>query len=197
MLSFDFLPDDVALLRDFVAYQAELIERINELCQQSPLRRMRTPGGRWMSAEMSNCGSLGWVSDEQGYRYTALDPLNGLAWPQMPVEFALLAREAARQAGFGPFEPDACLINCYREGAQMGAHRDVDERDFTQPIVSVSLGAPALFLWYGARRAGKPVKMALEPGDVLVWGRSARKGYHAVQRPTAGVRYNLTFRKAG
>lgn len=197
MLALDFLPEDIVLLPAFVADPAAVVTLIEQVYQQAPPRRMQTPGGRWMSAEMSNCGALGWVSDKLGYRYTPHDPVSGREWPKMPVEFAVLAREAAQQAGFGPFEPDACLINCYRESAQMGAHRDADERDFAQPIVSVSLGAPAVFLWYGVKRSGTPVKIPLAPGDVLVWGRSARKGYHAVQRPLAGVRYNLTFRKAG
>lgn len=190
------LPADVVLLSQFVEAPDALLASVERLCRQSPLRRMRTPGGRWMSAEMSNCGPLGWISDEAGYRYSAVDPLSGQPWPEMPGEFATLANRASLSAGFGGFQPDACLINCYRDRAQMGAHRDADERDYTQPIVSVSLGCPATFLWFGASRALRPIRWLLNPGDVLVWGRSARKGYHGVQRPQGGVRYNLTFRKA-
>jgi alkylated DNA repair protein (DNA oxidative demethylase) len=193
----ELLPEDVIHLRSFVIDPGSLLQAIEQICDVAPLRRMRTPGGRWMSAEMSNCGTLGWVSDEAGYRYVANDPLSGHSWPTMPTRFSDLAAHAAQEAGFGTFFPDACLINCYRGRAQMGAHRDADERDFSQPIVSVSLVSPAQFLWYGLRRAGKPVRIVLEPGDVLVWGRSARKGYHAVQAPQGPLRYNLTFRRAG
>ena len=189
--------EDVVLLRGFVTDPSMLMEQILLLYDSAPARRMQTPGGRWMSAEMTNCGALGWVSDQTGYRYSPQDPLSGRAWPEMPLAFREWAGRAAHAAGFGVFEPDACLINCYRGRAQMGAHRDADERDFSQPIVSISLGAPAYFLWYGPHRRGSPVKIWLESGDVLVWGRSARKGYHAVQRPQGEVRYNLTLRKAG
>lgn len=191
------LPTDVVRLEAFVTDAAALIAHIEQLCQAAPLRRMRTPGGRWMSAEMTNCGPLGWISDQNGYRYSSRDPLSDRLWPAMPTEFVDLAKRASATAGFGEFTPDACLINCYRERAQMGAHRDADERDFSQPIVSVSLVSAAQFLWYGARRTGQPVKIWLQPGDVLVWGRSARRGYHAVQRPQGPMRYNLTFRCAG
>ena len=192
-----FLPVDVVRLPAFVSEPENVVPIIKKVTAQAPLRRMRTPGGRWMSAEMTNCGRLGWVSDERGYRYVTEDPLSGRSWPAMPDLFAELADRAAQAAGFGAFQPDACLINCYRGRAQMGAHRDADERDFSQPIVSVSLVSSAQFLWYGPRRAGKPVRILLEPGDVLVWGRSARKGYHAVQAPQGPLRYNLTFRRAG
>ena len=159
-------------------------------------RHLKTPGGRAMSAAMTSCGHCGWYSDARGYRYERLDPLTGQAWPEMPLAFATLAREASIAAGFGPFEPDTCLINRYTPTAQMGAHRDADERDFSQPIVSVTLGTPATFLWYGAERRGSPRRVRLLPGDVLVWGGAARQGYHAVQKPEGGTRINLTFRKA-
>ncbi|MFZ9993508.1 MAG: alpha-ketoglutarate-dependent dioxygenase AlkB [Steroidobacteraceae bacterium] len=188
---------DLYVLRRFVTAPAAFVQMVVTLYESAPPRRMQTPGGRLMSSEMTNCGALGWVSDHAGYRYVTQDPLTGSAWPEMPEAFRDLAGRAALAAGFGIFEPDACLINCYRGPAQMGAHRDADERDFSQPIVSVSLGAPAYFLWYGAQRRGSPAKLWLESGDVVVWGRSARKGYHAVQRPQGEVRYNLTLRKAG
>ena len=177
-----------------------------------------------MSAAMTNCGALGWVSDARGYRYEPCDPLTGRPWPAMPALLHDLAQRAAAAAGWPGFDPDACLVNRYVPGARMGAHRDADERDFTQPIVSVTLCAAAMFFWYGARRAGTPLKVRLEPGDVLVWGGAARRGYHGVGPPlvsadptqadlwgdggdgvvasAAGalagpVRINLTFRKAG
>jgi DNA oxidative demethylase len=157
-----------------------------------------------MSAAMTNCGALGWVSDARGYRYEPCDPLTGHPWPAMPALLRDLAQRAAAAAGWPGFDPDACLVNRYVPGARMGAHRDADERDFTQPIVSVTLGAAAMFFWYGARRAGTPLKVRLEPGDVLVWGGAARRGYHGVGPPLVAeaaqagpLRINLTFRKAG
>ncbi len=154
-----------------------------------------------MSAAMTNCGALGWHSDARGYRYEPCDPLSGLPWPAMPSIFLDLAQRAAAEGGYRDFLPDACLINRYAGKAKMGAHRDADELDFSQPIVSVTLGAAATFLWYGKLRSGSAVKIRLEPSDVLVWGGSARRGYHAVGQAegaaTGAVRINLTFRKAG
>lgn len=193
---------EVVLLRGFAAPGGELDAAVETISAAAPFRHLKTPGGRAMSAAMTSCGDCGWYSDARGYRYEALDPLSGAPWPPIPASFRSLARRAAAAAGFGEaFTPDTCLVNRYVAGARMGAHRDADERDFTQPIVSVTLGAAATFLWYGARRAGSPVKARLEPGDVLVWGGAARKGYHAVGSPEqglfgGGVRINLTFRKA-
>lgn len=189
------------LLHGFAAPTDDLDAAVEVLSAAAPFRHLKTPGGRAMSAAMTSCGACGWYSDVRGYRYEPLDPLSGLPWPKMPSAFSLLSRRAAAEAGFGDaFAPDTCLINRYVPGARMGAHRDADERDFTQPIVSVTLGAAATFLWYGDRRAGSPVRVRLEPGDVLVWGGAARKGYHAVGSPEqglfGGVRINLTFRKA-
>ncbi len=156
-----------------------------------------------MSVAMTNCGAWGWHSDTAGYRYVARDPLTDRAWPTMPERFVDLAETAATFAGFGRFAPDCCLINRYAVGAQMGIHRDFDERDLSQPIVSVSIGLPAVFCWYGAVRSGRPLTVPLYSGDVLVWGAGARTGYHAVRRVAAAVdpraepfRYNLTFRRA-
>ena len=192
---------EVGLLRGFVVATAEYAAAVDLVAAAAPFRQLQTPGGRTMSAAMTNCGTLGWYSDIKGYRYERCDPLSGLAWPAMPPIFLDLAQRAASKAGYRDFLPDACLINRYAGKAKMGAHRDADERDFSQPIVSVTLGAAATFLWYGQLRSGPAVKIRLEPSDVLVWGRSARRGYHAVgqaEGAAAGaVRINLTFRKAG
>lgn len=156
-----------------------------------------------MSVAMTNCGPLGWHSDSRGYRYVGADPLTGRAWPPMSAAFRDLARRAAEAGGFDGFEPDACLVNRYEPGAQMGAHRDHDELDMRHPIVSVSIGLPAQFLWYGAARSGSPRRLWLEDGDVVVWGGPARAAYHGVRKLdpgmhplTGALRYNLTFRRA-
>jgi len=198
---------DVHLLRGRAAPTARLVEIIHTLAAVAPFRRLKTPGGGTMSVAMTNCGSWGWHSDARGYRYVDRDPMSGRAWAPMPAEFAGLANGAAAEAGFAGFEPDACLVNRYEVGAQMGAHRDFDELDMRHPIVSVSIGLPALFLWHGATRGGTPRRVELHDGDVLVWGGSARAGYHAVKRIAApdllgagpgdaALRYNLTFRRA-
>jgi alkylated DNA repair protein (DNA oxidative demethylase) len=157
-----------------------------------------------MSVAMTNCGSLGWVTDETGYRYDAIDPTSGLHWPTMPPVFAQLARDAADAAGFGNFVPDACLVNRYEPGAQMGVHQDKDEATYDSPIVSVSLGLPAVFLFGGLRRSDRPRRVRLESGDVVVWGGTARLAFHGVAKLAEGnhpltgrSRINLTFRKAG
>ena len=187
----------VVLLSGFALPTEALQAEVDTIAAAAPFRHLATPGGRAMSAAMTSCGRCGWYSDASGgYRYEPLDPQSGAPWPAMPAAFARLARQAAVAAGFGPFEPDTCLINRYAPSAQMGAHRDADERDFSHPIVSVTLGNPATFLWYGAERRGTPRRVRLLPGDVLVWGGAARKGYHAVQKPEGGIRINLTFRRA-
>jgi alkylated DNA repair protein (DNA oxidative demethylase) len=169
----------------------------------APFRHMRTPGGFTMSVAMTNCGPFGWVSDPTGYRYSEADPGSGLPWPSMPSSFASLAGRAAAAAGFARFEPDACLVNRYASGARLTLHQDKDERDFGEPIVSVSLGTPATFLFGGARRKDPLVRVPLEHGDVVVWGGPARLRYHGVA-PLAraehwfagAARINLTFRRA-
>jgi alkylated DNA repair protein (DNA oxidative demethylase) len=172
--------------------------------QLASFRHMMTPGGFAMSVATTSCGDLGWVSDKTGYRYAASDPLTGKAWPQMPASFKQLAKQAASMAGFANFEPDACLINRYQVGARMGLHQDKDEHDFSQPIVSVSLGLPAVFQMGGFARGDKTLKLPLYHGDVLVWGGESRLRFHGVlpvkagYHPTVGeYRINLTFRKAG
>ena len=188
---------EVVLLHGFAAPTDEYDAAVEIISAAAPFRHLKTPGGKPMSAAMTSCGDCGWYSDRRGYRYESLDPESGLPWPTMPQAFVALAQRAAAAAGFGQsFVPDTCLINRYSPGARMGAHRDADERDFSQPIVSVTLGAAATFLWYGAQRAGSPRRVRLVPGDVLVWGGAARRGYHAVGAPEDGTRVNLTFRRA-
>jgi DNA oxidative demethylase len=186
-------PDEVALLAD-----------LQEVIARAPLRHMITPGGYRMSVAMTNCGALGWLTDRTGYRYDAIDPQSGERWPRMPASFLRLAADAAAQAGFDRFVPDACLVNRYDPGARLSLHQDRNERDFRAPIVSVSLGISAVFLFGGAKRADKPARVPLEHGDVVVWGGAARLRYHGVlplkpaQHPLLGEqRINLTFRKAG
>jgi len=192
------------LLRGFALPQiSSLLAAINEVLNAAPLRHMATPGGLRMSVAMTNCGPLGWVTDDRGYRYAQRDPASGLPWPAMPAVFQELAREAAQVAGFPGFVPDACLINRYAPGARMALHQDKDESDFDAPIVSVSLGLQATFLFGGAARADKAARIPLFHGDVVVWGGADRLRYHGVAPLKEGKhsllgtqRINLTFRKA-
>ena len=177
---------------------------LQEVLSQAPLRHMMTKMGFYTSAAMTNCGQLGWVSDSKGYRYDALDSQTGKPWPAMPISFLKLAQHAAIEAGFDDFKPDACLINQYKVGASMGLHQDKNELDFTQPIVSVSLGISAIFQFGGLSRSDKPIKIPLMHGDIVVWGGDARLKYHGIMplKPNkhevlGPYRYNLTFRKAG
>ncbi|HXA35712.1 MAG TPA: DNA oxidative demethylase AlkB [Steroidobacteraceae bacterium] len=182
----------------------ELLAAIEGIEAAAPFRHLVTPGGFRMSVAMTNCGSLGWVSDRRGYRYDSRDPLSGVPWPQMPPVFLELAQSAARAGGFEGFAPDACLLNRYEPGARLTLHQDKDERDFSAPIVSVSLGLPAIFLFGGEARTDKPRRVPLRHGDVVVWGGPARLRYHGVLALKNGVhdalgsrRVNLTFRRAG
>jgi alkylated DNA repair protein (DNA oxidative demethylase) len=192
------------VLRQFATpKEAALLAAIREVAEKSPFRHMVTPGGFRMSVAMTNCGSLGWVSDKSGYRYDAIDPESGLPWPPMPEPFLNLATEAAAEAGFAKYIPDACLINRYEPGTKLTLHQDKDEHDYSQPIVSVSLGIPAVFLFGGLRRADRPMRVNLAHGDVVIWGGPARLRYHGVlplkedHHPLVGnYRINLTFRKA-
>jgi alkylated DNA repair protein (DNA oxidative demethylase) len=191
------------LLRGFAAAEAPvLIEAVEQVAAQAPFRHLITPGGYRMSVAMTNCGPLGWVSDRSGYRYDPADPDSGRPWPAMPEAFCRLAAAAAREGGFPNYKPDACLINRYEPGAKLSMHIDKDERDPIAPIVSVSLGLPAVFLWGGKRRADRPRRIRLESGDVVLWGGPARFVYHGVTPLPDGVhpltgncRINLTFRK--
>lgn len=199
------LADGALLLRGYAGDAAEeLLQAIDAITTAAPFRHMITPGGYRMSVAMTNCGRLGWVSDRRGYRYATLDPDSDRPWPAMPEPLRRLGREAAASAGFPDFEPDACLINRYQPGARMSLHQDRNERDFTQPIVSISLGLPAVFLFGGPQRSDRPLRVPLEHGDVVVWGGPARLRYHGVAplkdglHPLTGpCRINLTLRVAG
>jgi DNA oxidative demethylase len=199
------LVEGVELLRG-LAFRDEttLLDDLKFIIAQTPLRHMVTPGGFIMSVAMTNCGKLGWISDRKGYRYDALDPSTGKPWQAMPASFLTLASQAANEAGFANFVPDACLINQYKPAARMTLHQDKNEQDFSQPIVSVSLGVPAIFLFGGFERSDKPMKILLKHGDVVVWGGASRHRFHGIQpvkysyHPAFGdCRINLTFRQAG
>jgi alkylated DNA repair protein (DNA oxidative demethylase) len=196
--------EGAVLLRGFaLPDQAGLIADILAVVGQAPFRHMATPGGHQMSVAMTNCGDAGWVTDRGGYRYDGLDPESRKAWPAMPPSLRALAARAAAEAGFDGFSPDACLINRYLPGARMSLHQDRDERDFSAPIVSVSLGLPAIFLFGGLKRSDRPRRFRLEHGDVVVWGGPSRLFFHGVAPLAEGEhtvlgrqRINLTFRKA-
>jgi alkylated DNA repair protein (DNA oxidative demethylase) len=198
------MAEGAVLLRAFAkSFERELLADLREVIAQAPFRRMVTPGGHQMSVAMTNCGSAGWVTDRSGYRYDANDPEAAKPWPAMPASFCKLAGLAAVQGGFGGFVPDACLINRYVPGARMSLHQDKNEQDFSAPIVSVSLGLPAIFLFGGMQRSDKPQRFRLEHGDIAVWGGPARLKFHGVAPLADGEhallgrqRINLTFRKA-
>jgi alkylated DNA repair protein (DNA oxidative demethylase) len=211
---FDGLPDvrpareaiaeGAVLLRGFARpLEDELITALREIVAQAPFRHMLTPGGHQMSVAMTNCGDAGWVTDRSGYRYDTIDPESKKAWPAMPPSFLALAKQAALEAGFDNFAADACLINRYQPGARMSLHQDRDEGDFGAPIVSVSLGLPATFLFGGLKRSDKTQRYRLEHSDIAVWGGPARLAFHGVAPLADGEhavlgrqRINLTFRKA-
>ena len=199
------LAEGAVVLRGFaVPHEVAIFAALQDITAQAPFRHMITPGGYRMSVAMTNCGAYGWVTDRTGYRYDGMDPDSGKPWPHMPDALVQLARDAAASAGFEDFVPDACLINRYEPGARLSLHQDRNERDFSAPIVSVSLGIPAVFLFGGLRREDKSVRVRLTHGDVAVWGGPARLRYHGVMplkenhHPlVGGHRINLTFRKAG
>jgi alkylated DNA repair protein (DNA oxidative demethylase) len=199
------LPGEGAvLLRGFATGDAvRLMDALQVLLTVAPFRHMITPGGYRMSVAMTNCGEAGWVSDRTGYRYDPVDPDTGNAWPRMPDVFQSVATGAAAEAGYEGFQPDVCLINRYEPGSKLSLHQDRDERDFTAPIVSVSLGLPAVFLFGGTRRSERPRRIRLESGDVAVWGGPSRLVFHGIAPLADGedgltgrCRINLTFRKA-
>jgi DNA oxidative demethylase len=180
-----------------------LLAALQPVIASAPWRHMVTPGGQRMSVAMSNCGALGWVSDRRGYRYDGVDPDSGRPWPPMPAALRSLAARTAAFAGFAGFEPDACLINRYAPGTRLSLHQDRNERDLSAPVVSVSLGLPALFLFGGLKRTDPAQRIALVHGDVVVWGGAQRLAFHGVapladgeHALTGRYRINLTFRKA-
>lgn len=193
------------VLRGFaLAHLSGLMPAIERIATTSPFRQMTTPGGFTMSVALTNCGALGWTSCRRGYRYTSIDPDTGKPWPEMPKAWSRLAAEAAAEAGFDDFEPDACLVNRYLPGSRLSLHQDKNERDFDAPIVSVSLGMRATFLFGGHVRTGPMVRVPLNHGDVAVWGGVDRLRYHGVMplkdeahTLLGSQRINLTFRKAG
>ncbi|MEE9681171.1 DNA oxidative demethylase AlkB [Pseudomonas moraviensis] len=193
------------VLRGFALPQVEqLLTELEAILAAAPLRHMVTPGGFSMSVGTSSCGQLGWITDRSGYRYSSVDPLSGLPWPSMPAVFADLAHEAAKRAGFLGFQADSCLINQYVPGAKMSLHQDKDEKGYAAPIVSLSLGLPAIFLFGGFERSDKTRRIPLLHGDMVVWGGVDRLRYHGVlpikpgQHPLLGERrINITFRVAG
>ena len=184
-------------------FETDILTAIQAITAMSPFRHMVTPGGFVMSVAMTNCGAAGWVTDRSGYRYDALDPESGKPWPPMPASFLDLAVAAAKEAGYPDFVPDACLINRYEPGARLSLHQDKNERNFANPIVSVSLGLPATFQFGGQKRDDPVRKFALRHGDVAVWGGPSRLCYHGVPELKEGdhetvgrMRLNLTFRGA-
>jgi DNA oxidative demethylase len=183
--------------------EVALMAAVDQITAVAPFRNMITPGGFRMSVAMTNCGRAGWVTDRKGYRYTPDDPTTGQPWPPIPALFRCLAANAAATAGYPNFDPDACLMNLYEPGTRLSLHRDENERDLAAPIVSVSLGLPAVFLFGGNQRSDRPRRIALESGDVVVWGGPLRLVYHGVALLAEGEhlltgrrRINLTFRKA-
>jgi len=198
------MAEGAVLLRGFaLKCQDDLLAEIRAIATHSPFRHMVTPGAHVMSVAMTNCGKAGWITDRRGYRYDIIDPETAKPWPRMPESFMMLAHEAAAQAGYPDFCPDACLINRYEPGAKLSLHQDKNERDFIHPIVSVSLGLPATFQFGGLKRTDLVKKCALCHGDVVVWGGVSRLYHHGIltlkegEHPKVGrMRYNLTFRKA-
>ncbi|MCY1401110.1 Alpha-ketoglutarate-dependent dioxygenase AlkB [compost metagenome] len=193
------------VLRGFaLPWLERLLPALEEVLAAAPFRQMVTPGGFTMSVALSSCGQFGWTTDLSGYRYTRLDPQTAKPWPMMPEVFFQLAQAAAQAAGFTGFAPDSCLINRYIPGAKMSLHQDKDEHSYAAPIVSVSLGLPAMFLFGGFARSDKSQRVPLFHGDIVVWGGVDRLRYHGVlpikdgHHPKLGEqRINFTFRTAG
>jgi alkylated DNA repair protein (DNA oxidative demethylase) len=192
------------LLRAFaLADEDDLRRALEKIAARAPFRHMITPGGYRMSVAMTNCGDHGWVSDRRGYRYDRLDPDSGRPWPDLPGVFLDLAARAAAEGGYPGFVPDACLINRYEPGARLSLHQDRNEKDFGAPIVSVSLGLPATFLFGGDERTDRPRRVRVAHGDVAVWGGPSRLAFHGIaplkegqHEATGRLRFNLTLRRA-
>ncbi|MGU3574086.1 DNA oxidative demethylase AlkB [Brucellaceae bacterium C25G] len=200
----EYMAEGAVLLRRFAYdYEEQLLKALRQVVDASPFRQMVTPGGHQMSVAMTNCGKAGWVSDRTGYRYQPIDPMMQKPWPAMPKAFLTLAQQAAKQAGYADFTPDVCLMNRYLPASKLSLHQDKDEQDLHHPIVSVSLGLPAIFQFGGLSRQDKITKYPLHHGDVVVWGGKSRLYYHGILPLKEGEhpifrrsRINLTFRKA-
>ncbi|MEQ1886119.1 MAG: DNA oxidative demethylase AlkB [Bryobacteraceae bacterium] len=198
------LTEGAVVLRDYALNQTPaLLEEVDAITKVAPFRHMITPGGFRMSVAMTNCGRAGWVSDRKGYRYDPIDPDRAAPWPSMPARFADFAKQAAAEAGFPNFDTDVCLINRYAPGTKLSLHQDKDEHDFTAPIVTVSLGLSAVFLFGGLTRKERPRRIEVSHGDLVIWGGQARLAYHGIaplaegDHPATGpCRISLTFRKA-
>jgi DNA oxidative demethylase len=194
---------DVVLLRQFASIYTDVIfESIKNISDISPFRHMKMPTGHSLSVATTSCGSFGWITDRLGYRYQKTDPETNQNWPAMPKIFEDLANEAAKKAGFPHFNPESCLINRYAPHAKLSLHQDKDEGDFNSPVVSISLGLPAIFLFGGKERKDPKQKIPLTHGDVIVWGGDQRLAFHGILPIKPGIhpimgsfRYNLTFRK--
>ena len=181
----------------------EFMKVVTSTAEKIPFRQMITPGGKKINVSVTSMGENGWYSDRRGYRYERIDPVTGNEWPKMPKDIETIISNAAKKAGFENFFPDSCLINCYKPGVGLTAHVDKDEIDFSQPIVSVSLGVSAVFQIFGENRNGKVMNIPLHSGDLLIFGGPARKFYHGVRKIkvqshplTGNLRFNLTFRRA-
>lgn len=198
-----FFAPGAALLRDFAQEeQAALIAAIEAIAGEAPFRQMVTPGGFTMSAALTNCGEAGWITDRAGYRYSRTDPLTLRPWPALPPLFAGLANRAAAAAGYENFVPDACLINRYLPGARMSLHQDRQEKALDAPVVSISLGLSAIFLWGGGKRRDRPRRIPLHHGDAVIWGGPSRLNFHGIAPLKHGIhpllgekRYNITLRR--
>jgi alkylated DNA repair protein (DNA oxidative demethylase) len=198
----NFAPGAI-LLRNFVqAEQTALLAAIEAIAAAAPFRQMVTPGGFTMSVAFTNCGAAGWISDRSGYRYSATDPLTQKPWPTMPPLLSRLASRAAAAAGYPDFAPDACLMNRYLPGTRMSLHQDRQEKPLDAPVVSLSLGLSAIFLWGGDARTDRPQRIPLHHSDAVIWGGPSRLNFHGIaplkpgSHPLLGdKRYNITFRK--
>ena len=182
------------------AEQGALLAELRAVVRQAPFFQPRMPKtGKPFSVRMTNCGPLGWVSDERGYRYQPLHPETNEPWPLMPAPLTALWDELADY----PHPPEACLVNYYAAAAKMGLHQDRDEQEFEAPVLSVSLGDAALFRIGGTTRGGKTTSLKLASGDVLLFGGEARLAYHGIDRILSGSstllpeggRLNLTLRR--
>lgn len=198
----EMIDEGVTLFRNYVDSEV-FYNHIMKMSKIAPFRHMITPGGKRINVSITNAGDVGWYSDRKGYRYSKIDPLSGNSWPALPQIFIKTACAVATKSGFDNYMPDSCLINCYEPAVRLTPHQDQDEKDFNQPIVSLSIGVSAIFQLYGNKRGGTPKNIILNDGDILVFGGPARRYFHGVKKLdldshplTGSKRYNLTFRKA-